>query len=629
MRQFVLTSDWSPKADGGGALTLSLLNRSGQPLRDFRLGLTTFFWIGPNDLEGGSLVEDSQCQIVAPPEGYVLAPGGTWTVHGHFGHTFKRYSSVIKSAYLILSGDKTEAVETVPTSCNREPGAPKLTIPPFAVANVGVPVAVIPYPKAVDVSGRREELSRGLQVPDPVAGLVARLFPSESLASDNGIPVNVLLSNRILTKEAYQIHFDPERVMVVAQAREGLHYGLITLCQILRATRLHPDQFLFPTRGVILDEPRLPFRGLLLDVARQVFTVDEILHVVDCMAWNKLNRLHLHLTDDCGWRLDIPRYPQLVERGAQRGHGLLIPPSLGSAAEPYGNVFSASDIRVLLDRAEALGITIIPEIEMPGHSYAILQAMPDLRDPRDGDVGTNLLNPALPKTYEVVGNILDYVAYLFRSPYIHLGCDEVWEGAWTQSPMAKELMAEKGFTETYQVQSHFLKTAQAYVRDTLGRGIGVWEEAAKGGGFDPDRSYVTAWLTSGLDLAKAGYNVVSTPKSKYYLDMTVSPDWWSPGMDPVVTPEICYAYDPSGDWPDEYKSKLMGVQGCLWGEHIHEPKTRPHLMFPRLSAIAETGWTSVANKNFARFIHLCGLMPTFENAPCSLTLTSPGRNGPL
>ena len=290
-----------------------------------------------------------------------------------------------------------------------------------------------------------------------------------------------------------------------------------------------------------------------------------------------------------------------------RGKGLLLPPSLGSGDEPYGIVYTASDIRALRDHAEALGVTIIPEIEMPGHSYAILQAMPELRDPCDRDQNGNTLNPALPQTYEVVRNILDYVDSVFRSPHIHLGGDEVWEGAWPGSPAAQEMMANLEFTENHELQSHFLRTIQAYVRDHLGREVGVWEEAATGDGIDRAKSYATAWLTEGLKLAKAGYSVVATPKNFYYVDHP--PFEGAIGMENVVTPQTTYNYDPNAEWPAELRHKLIGTMASMWGEFIYDKPNMDMLMTPRTSAVAESAWTPAASKDWRRFDRLQRLMP--------------------
>jgi hexosaminidase len=239
--------------------------------------------------------------------------------------------------------------------------------------------------------------------------------------------------------------------------------------------------------------------------------------------------------------------------------------------------------------------------------------MPELRDP--GDVGPhrNVLNPAIHQTYAVLEAVLSEAARLFPSPWIHVGGDEVPGDAWLGSPLAKAFMHDRGWQANYQLQSYFLRWVQEIV-SRLGRRIGAWEEAALGGGVDPRGSYLVAWRSSasGVALAAQGYDVVLAPGEAYYLDMAQSADWWEPGMDwaGTVPPEGCYRYDPGGDWPDELKPHLLGVQACLWGEHLHDRRLFDALAFPRLSAIAESAWTPATLKCLRRFAAVVDLMPS-------------------
>ena len=173
-------------------------------------------------------------------------------------------------------------------------------------------------------------------------------------------------------------------------------------------------------------------------------------------------------------------------------------------------------------------------------------------------------------------------------------------------------MTERGWTGTFELQSHFLKHVQEMVA-RLGRKTGAWEEAALGGGVDPTESYLVAWRksASGLALAEAGYDVVLAPAEHAYFDMAQSDEWWEPGASwaGTVTLEDCYAFDPAHDWPDDVQHKLLGVQSCLWSENLSNRALFDHLVYPRLSALAETAWTPRAGKNFARFMAIQTLMP--------------------
>jgi hexosaminidase len=620
-----LDCDWTRTADGRGVLTLKLSNSSARcSFANFRLAFTSLFpLVVDGQLSGARLVDQmSNYHVIAPPKGFVLASGTSWSVSAELSHRLRHYTSAVKSAYLIRNDGGLVPIEAAPTTYSHGAGAPRLE-PFWALPTLsGRPpgVAVLPFPCTVQVAGQRHATSalhlaggapQAQSGFEAAAALAKRLFPADPplFAPTNGIACEARHAE--IPAEAYRIDF-ADRVTVHASGQAGFFYGLITLAQMLHAARRVPDQFAFPSRGEIVDAPRFAWRGMLLDVARQVFSPEDLLRVLDCLAWQKLNRFHLHLTDDEGWRLEIPGYPQLTERGGWRGHGLALPPLLGSPAERYGIVYSRSALAELARRAEELAITLVPEIEMPGHCYAMLQAMPELRDPGDAGGHRNVLNPAVSKTYEVLEAVFGEVASLFSSPWIHIGADEVPGDAWLASPLAKAFMQERGWQANYQLQSYFLRRVQEIIR-RLARRTGAWEEAALEGGIDPRDSYLAAWRASakGVALAAQGYDIVLAPGEAYYLDMAQSEDWWDPGMDwaGTVSPERCYAYEPGGDWPDELKPHLLGVQACLWSEHLHDRSLFDVLVFPRLCAVAESAWTRSSAKDFRRFAALSGLIP--------------------
>ncbi|HET7717060.1 MAG TPA: beta-N-acetylhexosaminidase, partial [Bauldia sp.] len=432
----------------------------------------------------------------------------------------------------------------------------------------------------------------------------------------------------MLAPEAYRLRFESDTVALAASGPAGFRYGWTTLGQILRGARLREGTFAFPKTGVIEDAPRFPFRGAHLDVARQIYSLDEVRRFVDCLAWNKLNVLHLHLSDDEGWRLDVPGYPELAEVAAWRGLGLAVPPLLGSGVDRYGGVYSSADLVAIVDHAASLGLAVVPEIDIPGHCYCVLQAIPSLRDPDETGVyrsiqgfPNNCLNPAVEKTYEFLAAVFAHIAGLFPAPWIHVGGDEVPHDAWLGSPMARDLMAKNGWTEVFELQSHFLKRVQGIIRG-LGKRTGAWEEAALGGGVDGGDSYLVAWRksASGRELAEAGYDVVLAPAEHAYFDMAQSDEFWEPGASWAGTVPLAaaYAFDPGSEWPAGLRSRLIGVQACLWSENLCDRGLFDHLVFPRLSAIAETAWTPRAKKSFPRFLAIHPLMP----------VTGMGRNRP-
>jgi hexosaminidase len=625
-----LYSDWAPTDGETGSLTLLLNNLSDRPLANFRLAFTSHVQLRPDDgLSGASLLEQtSGYHVIAPPAGFMLAPGGAWSISAHrLRYALRHYSAGLRSAYLILADGAIIRIEAMPTTRKSETGMPRLEAPSSSRLPQGAfPVSVLPFPLRIDIEGRRdptgalylaEATGEARSAFASAAALAKRLFPSGQQLFGGAGGIACLARQANMPEEGYRIDFGPSAVTLLAAGSKGFFYGFVTLGQILRAARNEPGQFGFPMTGEIVDAPRFAWRGMLLDVARQVWRVDDLLRILDLLAWRKLNRFHLHLSDDEGWRLDIPGYPQLAEVAAQRGHDRAIPPLLGSPPEPYGIVYSPTDVAQLTGRAEQLSITIVPEIDIPGHSFAVLQAISKLRDPSEIGVyrsfhgfPNNSLNPAVPKTYDFLQTVFDELTRLFSSPWIHIGGDEVPADAWLGSPLARAVMQEHGWSDVVQLQSYFLRRAQEMLR-RLGRRTGAWEEAALGGGIDARDSYLVAWQksASGIRLAEQGYDVVLAPAEACYLNMAQSDDWWDPGGGGTVSLERCYDYEPGGDWPQEIQARLLGVQACLWSERLDDRRLLDRMVFPRLSAIAETAWTPSVRKDIGRFRVMLAHMP--------------------
>jgi hexosaminidase len=627
-----LYSDWAPTDGEAGTLTLTLNNLSDRPLENFRLAFTSHVQLRPDDgLTGARLLEQiSGHHVIAPPAGFVLKPGAAWSFTAdRLNHAPRHYSAGLGSAYLILADGAILPVAAMPTTRNRDSGMPHLEAPSSSRLPQGaLPIAVIPFPRRIDIAGRRdasgtlylaEATGEARLAFDAAAALAKRLFPSGPGLFGNAGGIACLARQADMPEESYQIHFQPSVVTLLAAGRKGFFYGCVTLGQILRAARTEPGEFSFPLAGEIVDAPRFIWRGMLLDVARHVYRVDDLLRILDLLAWHKLNRLHLHLSDDEGWRLDIPGYPQLAEIAAWRGHGRAIPALLGSPTDPYGIVYSPADIAQLTRRADQLSVAIVPEVDIPGHSYAVLQAIPELRDPSEIGVyrsfhgfPNNALNPAVPKIYDFLRTVFDELARLFPSPWIHIGGDEVPKDAWLGSPLARALMQEHGWNDVVQLQSHFLRRVQEMLR-CRGRRTGAWEEAALGAGIDTRDSYLVAWqkADNGITLAEQGYDVVLAPAEACYLNMAQSDDWWDPGASwgGTLSLDRCYAYNPGGGWPKDLQARLLGVQACLWSQKLDDRRLFDRMVFPRLSAIAESAWTPSDRKDIGRFRAMHALMP--------------------
>jgi hexosaminidase len=631
----VLTSEWQPGSDAAsGVYRLELTNHGRQPIERFRLGVSGPARISDNaEIEGGRILSQlSNFAELAPPDGFILAPGATWRLDvKNLDYPIRHWTDGATTGFLIRADGSTLPVITIPTTLagsdtSRKRGTMRMPVP----ADPPVSASIVPWPKSVAVSGRRTvPAGFALVAQDQAAThavahftrLTQRLFPGEGLVrpqDGGGLPVEVE-SVVEMEPEAYAIDFAPDRVRVEAATATGILYALITLGQIQRGARLHLQSFAFPTAGRIEDAPAMGWRGCHLDVARRFFSRDEVEQFLAVMAWNKLNRFHWHLSDDEAWRVEIEAYPELTSHAAWRGYGMPIPPLLGSGPEKTGGYYRKEDVRAIVALGLEWGIEVVPEIDVPGHCYAMLEAMPELRDPSENGIyhsiqsfPNNCLNPAVEAVYPVLETIFGEMLELFPSRYFHVGADEVPADAWSSSSSANVMRAELGATGAAPLQARFLQRVQTFLT-SKGRITGAWEEAAQGGGIDKANCYMVGWhnVEASQKLASEGYDVVVAPGQAYYLDMANSDDWHECGAGWAgwSSPEKTYAFDPTAGWSEEQRKKLMGVQACIWCEPMTDRAVFDRLVFPRLSAIAETGWTESASRDYARFTALVGLMP--------------------
>jgi hexosaminidase len=663
---FRLETTYAPaEADGSLAYALTLTNDSAAPITDFRLCVSGPARIDPlAEIEGGTLAARlSNHSELAPAQGFALAPGQSWTVTARgLSYPLRHWTDGATAAYLAFQDGMTAAVAVRPTRMARNDAPLKRGAEAYPVTAVGeAPISVIPWPRKVAISGRlaaptgldlRPEASEAKEATAAFTELVGSLFPVEGItrpAAEGGFPVSVAVADGFRS-EAYVIRFSKAGISVTGSTRAGILYGLITLGQILRGARNHPEAFLFPAEGEIRDEPALGWRGCHLDVARQFYGTAEIKRFLEILAWNKLNRFHWHLSDDEAWRIEISAYPQLTKIGAWRGHGLAVPSLLGSGPQPSGGYYSKAAVREIVAHAARLGIGVVPEIDLPGHCYAMLQALPELRDP--GETGeyfsvqgfpNNCLNPAREETYRVLETIFDEMIELFPAKTIHIGADEVPLGAWSGSPAALARLRELGGAAVAEahakrnnvvtnlhgadeidgsgaaiLQAEFLKRIQTFLA-SRGCTTGGWQEAAHGNAIDKTKCYLNGWrsVESCAALAGQGYDVVVNPGQVCYLDMANSPDWDEPGAAWAgwSNPEKLYTFDPVAGWTEAQKRHFLGVQCCIWSEPMTDRAVFDRLVFPRLSALAENGWTEPQAKSWKRFKGLAGTMPVLYGAP--------------
>lgn len=407
--------------------------------------------------------------------------------------------------------------------------------------------------------------------------------------------------------ESYSVNSSPSRIVVSASDSRGLFYGAVTLWQLL--SRQAGGGFVVPA-VTIEDAPRFGWRGLMLDSARHYQSPEFIRKFIDVMALHKLNVLHWHLTDDQAWRLEIKKYPRLTEVGAWR-----VPAGPAAAADIdpatgkprlYGGFYSQEDVRDIVAYAMSRNITIVPEIDMPGHASAAIAAYPQLASvakpssqvPADWGVYPNLFNVD-ESTLTFLEDVLGEVVELFPGEYVHIGGDEAVKDQWKASPRVQARMRELGAKNEHELQSYMVKRMEEFL-SAKGRRLIGWDEILDGG-LAPSAT-VMSWrgIDGAVAAASTGHDTVLSPSPTLYFDNRPLDVASPPGRGRIVTVEEVYAFDPAPAALNEAQRKhILGVQANIWTEHIRTTERVEFMTFPRAAAIAEIAWSPV--KDWAGF----------------------------
>ena len=420
-----------------------------------------------------------------------------------------------------------------------------------------------------------------------------------------GIALKLSPAAAVVDEEGYTLDVSATGVRIEARTAAGLYYGAMTVAQLLSGGVKHD----VPVRlaGIhIEDFPRFKWRGLMLDSARHFFTVADVKAMLDQMGQHKLNVLHLHLTDDQGWRIEIQRYPELTKIGAWR-----TPPSNGKAEETsmYGGFYTQADIREIVSYATERHITIVPEIDFPGHAQAVVAAHPKLSVPGDQPkVGNNWgVNYYLYNTDEYsltfVKNVLDEVMKLFPGKYIHLGGDEAIKDQWIASPAVQAQMKALGLANEDALQNWFMQQVGVYLAEHDRIMVG-WDEILDGP--VPSNATVMSWRgTQGaITAARLGHDVVMSPAPALYFDNLQSRRDDEPAGRLGVVP-LSQVYNVELVPPvlsAEETHRVLGAQANLWSEYLPSNWYLHHATFPRIDALSEAVWTPPAKMNWAGFL---------------------------
>lgn len=423
-----------------------------------------------------------------------------------------------------------------------------------------------------------------------------------------------LLQDDALASSSYRLSVKPHEILLSASDGAGFSHGVATLLQLLptQASHRHYCAYSIPCME-IEDKPRFGYRGMMLDCARHFHSTQRVKDLINQLARYKFNYFHWHLTDDEGWRIQIDAYPELTDIGAWRGPFEILEPQYTSLSKKHGGFYTKDDIREIIEFAAKRGVTVIPEIDIPGHSRAAIKSLPHLLV-EDSDLSVyqsvqyfsdNVLNPGIEGTYTFLETVLEEVCALFPGPFIHIGADEVPNGVWEKSPACLALMKKEGYSDLKELQGHLLRHTEKILHRHSKKMLG-WEEAVFGNKVSKD-TLIFAWLNeqSGLDCLRDGYQVVLQPGQETYLDMVQDDCANEPGTDWAnkISLEQIYHYEPFANTNASEKElkQIKGIQCALWCERIHTQSRLEYMIFPRLLAISEVCWSAKEQRDWPDF----------------------------
>lgn len=410
-----------------------------------------------------------------------------------------------------------------------------------------------------------------------------------------------------LPNDGYELNITKKGILVKGKSSNGVLNGLQTLLQICSAKEVKKGTIPF---AKIEDYPRFEWRGMMLDCSRQFFDKHTVKNYIDWLAAHKMNIFHWHLTDDNGWRAEIKSMPDLTLKGAWRGPGEVLLPSYGSGDKRYGGFYTQEDMKEVVTYASARGISVMPEIEIPGHSRAVTASYPEVGcaitqelKSVQGEV-KNVWCVGREENYQILDSIIREVSGIFPFEYIHIAGDEVNRANWEHCPKCQALMAKEGFTDSFQLQNYFFRRVQAIV-DKYHKKTDGWNEILKGGEINPN-TLISAWqgISYGIESAKKGYQTIMMPGQYTYFDMAQTENERGHRWAAITDTKRAYSFEPIPDneLTPEQQRNIKGVQGALWSEYLDRPaRIMEYQSYPRISALSEIGWSKKEDKNWDDF----------------------------
>lgn len=439
-------------------------------------------------------------------------------------------------------------------------------------------------------------------------------FPVVVSSQQKGDGCITFATDKNIPSEGYKLEVTEKGITITSSDKSGQYYGMQTLLQLFPAGIYSGDKLRIKEYPIdvltIEDAPRFAYRGFMLDVSRTFFDLDYLRNYIDWMSSHKLNRLHLHLTDDNGWRIEIKKYPELTRKGAWRGQNELLPPTYLSGAERYGGYYTQKEMKELIAYAQKRNVMIIPEFDLPGHARSSTAVFGDVTCGTHTDKPSacgefdNVWCVGKESNYRILENIIKELADIFPSPYINIGGDEVVFDYWKQCPECQALMKKEGYKEVEELHGHFVRRMEGIIHKH-GKVMMGWDDIQDFGGLRPT-STVVAWRSQkkGLESIKKGQPTVMMAGEYLYLDMQYSPAERGHNWAAVIPLERMYNYEPLQDLnlTSEEEKLMLGVQAGLWTELMQfPPRFSEYQVFPRLCALAEIGWSAKENKNYDDF----------------------------
>ncbi|WP_412561772.1 beta-N-acetylhexosaminidase [Winogradskyella sp. MIT101101] len=472
-----------------------------------------------------------------------------------------------------------------------------------------------------------------------VAGNFLSEFLKPGLKKTKGVEnrINFVKDSTISNPEGYRIEVNPIHIEISASTAQGAFYAVQSLRQLLpvglETGKLSPlgkmsagQKGIAISATIIRDYPQFQYRGMHLDVSRHMFSVEFIKKYIDALAMLKMNTFHWHLTDDQGWRIEIKKYPKLQEISAYRdetliGHYSDQPHQFDS--KRYGGFYTQNEVKDIVAYAKKRFVTVIPEIEMPGHAQAAIAAYPELGCASTSSATSEPIKVATKwgvfediycpneKTFTFLEDVLDEVLELFPSTYIHIGGDEAPKTRWKNCEHCQDLIKTEGLKDEHELQSYFITKMESYL-NSKGRQIIGWDEILEGG-LAPNAT-VMSWrgISGAVEAAKAGHNVVMTPTSHCYFDYYQSENEDEPlAIGGFLPLEKVYGFNPIPEELTKEESKyVLGAQGNVWTEYMPTEDQVEYMAFPRLLAMSEVVWSKPENKNYENFV---SRLETFHN----------------